>query len=74
MPLGMRYLPSSLVAPKCVPKLEIGILKIGVLITITCNALLILTVYQEIDAGLHWSQSLPIMFVLVLGMGLYQYH
>ena len=69
LPLRMGFLISSLLTPKVVPKLEVGILKIGAFITIICYVFLILTVDQEVNTGLQWSQLLPFMFALAVGNG-----
>jgi MFS family permease len=70
LPLAIGFLISSLLTPKIVPKLKTRILKIGAIVIIIGYALLIITAHQEgSNIGLQWSQLLPYMFVVGIGLG-----
>jgi EmrB/QacA subfamily drug resistance transporter len=64
LPLGIGFVISSLLTPKIIPKLEIGTMKIGTIITITSFVFLIIAAYQESNIG----SQLP-LFMFVLGIG-----
>jgi EmrB/QacA subfamily drug resistance transporter len=68
LPMGIGIIISSLLAPKIVPKLEAGILMIGLIVIIVGYALFIITAYQESYTGLQWSQLL--LYVFIVGIGL----
>lgn len=67
--MRIGFLISSLLTPKLVPKLETGILKIGTIIMLIGYGLLVITAHQEINIGLQWSQLLPYMFMVGIGLG-----
>jgi MFS family permease len=69
LPLGIGFVISSLLTPKIIPKLEIGTMKIGAIITITSFAFLIIAAHQQSNIGLQWPQLPLFMFVLGVGNG-----
>jgi predicted MFS family arabinose efflux permease len=66
LPLGIGFVIASLLTPKIIPKLEIGTMKIGAIITITSFAFLIIAAHQQSNIGLQC--GLP-LFMFVLGIG-----
>ena len=69
MPLGIGFVISSLLTPKIIPKLEIGTMKIGTIITITSIAFLIIAAYQQSNIGVQGLQMPLFMFALGIGNG-----
>jgi MFS family permease len=70
LPMGFGILISSLLTPKLVPKIKVGILKIGAIIIIIGYLLFIITAHQESNTGLQWSQLLSYIFIVGIGLGL----
>ena len=68
LPMGIGILISSLLSPKIVPKLDTGVLKIGIIILIIGYGLLVITAHQA-EIVLQWSQLLTYMFILGIGLG-----
>jgi Na+/melibiose symporter-like transporter len=60
LPMGFGNLISSSLTPKLVPKITVGILKIGAIVIILGYLLFIITSHQESNTGLQWSQLLSI--------------
>ena len=69
LPMGVGVLISSLISSKILPKLDARILSIGACIEIMSLTLLVITAQHESNIGLQWSQLLPYMFVVGIGLG-----